>query len=334
MEAEGHAVINGWQFAAALEHTDKGNIIKGVAGVEIPSRYYKAVPCCEHCKVARFRKDTYIVRNVETGEFKQVGKSCLKDFTNGMDAADAARIMSYFATIEDEAHCDGGFSGASYYEVEEVLLYAAETIAKFGYMKRNEEGIRTTASRVRDYMMADRGNEYLRKECAAERERVNFEPHTAENETSVAEALAWIAEQEESSNYIHNLKTVCQLEYVKCSDFGLLVSLFAAYNRSTKAMKEKAQRESMKQGEADSEYIGEVGQRVKVEVKAFICAASWESVYGTQFLYKMMDAAGNTFTWKTSKYIEGASGIVGTVKAHTEYNGMKQTELTRCKVAM
>lgn len=28
VEAEGCAVVNGWQFVAALEHTDKGNIIK------------------------------------------------------------------------------------------------------------------------------------------------------------------------------------------------------------------------------------------------------------------------------------------------------------------
>lgn len=46
VEAEGCAVVNGWQFVAALEHTDKGNIIKGIADVEVPDRYYNAAPCC------------------------------------------------------------------------------------------------------------------------------------------------------------------------------------------------------------------------------------------------------------------------------------------------
>ena len=86
VEAEGTAIINDWEFIAELEHTENGNIITGVAGVEVPERYYTSKPMCEHCNSKRFRKNTYIVRNKQTGEFKQVGKSCLKDFTHGMSA--------------------------------------------------------------------------------------------------------------------------------------------------------------------------------------------------------------------------------------------------------
>ena len=126
-----------------------------------------------------------------------------------------------------------------------------------------------------------------------------------------------------------NLKTVCQLEYIKISDFGLAVSLFAAFSRAQKAMREN---ESSKGAETASEYVGEVGQRVKIEVQSFTCAATWESYYGTTFLYKMLDAAGNAYIWKTGKHIDGAQNVAGTVKGHTVYNGVKQTELTRCKV--
>ena len=90
VEVEGTAIVNGWQFAASLEYTDKGNIISGVEGIEIPERYYKCAPWCEHCKTARDRKYSFIVRNTESGEFKQVGKACLKDFTGGLSATDAA----------------------------------------------------------------------------------------------------------------------------------------------------------------------------------------------------------------------------------------------------
>lgn len=44
------------------------------------------------------------------------------------------------------------------------------------------------------------------------------------------------------------------------------------------------------------------------------------------------DAAGNVYIWKTGKHIDGAQNVAGTVKGHTVYNGVKQTELTRCKV--
>ena len=49
VEAEGTAIINDWEFIAELEHTENGNIITGVAGVEVPERYYTTRPMCEHC---------------------------------------------------------------------------------------------------------------------------------------------------------------------------------------------------------------------------------------------------------------------------------------------
>lgn len=99
VEAEGTAVINDWEFVAELEHTEKGNIITGVAGIEVPERYYTTTPVCEHCNSKRYRKNTYIVRNKTTGEFKQVGKSCLKDFTHGMSAEAVTQYMSLFDTL-------------------------------------------------------------------------------------------------------------------------------------------------------------------------------------------------------------------------------------------
>jgi hypothetical protein len=64
-------------------------------------------------------------------------------------------------------------------------------------------------------------------------------------------------------------------------------------------------------------------------------------MFGYQRLYIMKDKRDNVFTWKTSvlmayenDYIEIDDWFViqGTVKGHKNYNGTKQTELTRCKV--
>lgn len=50
-------------------------------------------------------------------------------------------------------------------------------------------------------------------------------------------------------------------------------------------------------------------------------------------LEKKMTRIQNVFTWKTSTWVEdGVQTIKGTVKAHNEFRGTKQTELTRCKV--
>ena len=51
-------------------------------------------------------------------------------------------------------------------------------------------------------------------------------------------------------------------------------------------------------------------------------------------MYKFIDIEGNVFIWITSCYIDMDKRIKlrGTIKEHSEYNNVKQTVLTRCKV--
>ena len=64
---------------------------------------------------------------------------------------------------------------------------------------------------------------------------------------------------------------------------------------------------------------------------------SWETDFGITRLYKMVGEDGNVYTWKTGKLFDDVEDsvitVVGTVKAHTEFRGVKQTELTRCRIA-
>lgn len=56
--------------------------------------------------------------------------------------------------------------------------------------------------------------------------------------------------------------------------------------------------------------------------------------FGTTYLYKFADEAGNVFIWYASRPIELQERMTlkATIKAHNEWNGVKQTVLTRCKV--
>ena len=61
-----------------------------------------------------------------------------------------------------------------------------------------------------------------------------------------------------------------------------------------------------------------------------------EGMY-TSHLYKFIDADGNVFSWFSSNSIDGLTEgvnvkLVGTIKKLDEYQGEKQTILTRCKV--
>lgn len=100
----------------------------------------------------------------------------------------------------------------------------------------------------------------------------------------------------------------------------------------------------------ESKYVGAVGDRIET---VFILAKSfhYETQFGIMYVHLLKDENNNVFVWKTStgslgmwedeqdggqRYHRvaefGKCTIRGTIKAHTEYKGTKQNELTRCKV--
>ena len=134
VEAEGEAKADGWVFVGTIEHTAQGNILRSISDeLKIPERYRNAEPYCEHCHTKRARKDTYVVFNEETGEFKQVGKSCLKEFTKGLSVEMAAFILQWVKEVEEYCNLGSGYSITPYYKVTEVSKYFVETMKKFGW---------------------------------------------------------------------------------------------------------------------------------------------------------------------------------------------------------
>ena len=99
VEIEGEYKINDWTFVGTIEHGSSGNIIRSFdTSLEgkIPSKYRTIGQECEHCHKIRDRKDTYLVYNDKTNEFKQVGKTCLMGYTNGLSAEFCARLVDVF----------------------------------------------------------------------------------------------------------------------------------------------------------------------------------------------------------------------------------------------
>jgi len=337
--------MNDWRFIASLEYTEHGNIINSCCDIEVPERYYTGRPVCEHCKTDRYRKNSYIVMNEKTGEFKQVGTQCLKDFTSGMSAEGVAQYTALFSELIEGEVIDGcGGYGEKYMNKEELLCFAAETIRKFGYA--NADSRESTKSRVSDFWTLYHGGwgrfgEEVERAVRELAEQVGFDPESEEAAEMAKNALEWALAQEETTNYMHNLRTACQLNYVGYSKIGLLVSLFPAYNKDLERQAEQRAREEARRKELEaglaSEYVGNVGDRIVIEVGEIKLLTSWENCfdgYHTTWtgLYKIVDKSGNVFTWKTSKYFENAKTIKGTVKGHQEYRGVKQTEVTRCTV--
>lgn len=340
IEVSGLAAVNGWKFAASLEYHENGNIINGTGEVEIPQRYYACKPWCEHCRTQRDRAYSYIVYNEESGEFKQVGKSCLRDFTGGLSAERVAQYEQWLKEAEEAQTGGGSWWSREYFDTLGYMTFVAEAIRAFGYYKRDGRNT-STADRAEVLFRHHNGmrlsDSKEHRAQIAESETRGFDPKNPASAELAATVRDWIVNNERDDNYFHNLKVACSERVTSPKNIGLLASAFPAYDRELEREAERRAREAAEaEARAQSSWMGEVGERVSFEIADCRCISSWETQWGYTSVYKFVSVDGLQATWKTSSYVNLDKSVgkvlTGTVKEQKEYRGIKQTELTRCKI--
>lgn len=304
---------NGWTVVAKLEHGEAGNIVTPLGGAEVDKAWYTAEARCDHCNTNRFRAVTYIVE--KDGERKQVGNSCLKDYTgiSPMAAALWAEVSAIDLTENglDNWECRG--SKDLMHPTEHIIALACDMVKKFGYRKSDAVG--STKQMVID--------------------NIKTEP-SAEGKAKAAKIVEWLAGINEHTCWNDlewNCSVLVKSGYAKNNHVGRLAYMPIAYD---KMIERQAEKEAEAKAEAESQYVGVVGDRLTVNTKSAEFLTSWETMYGATYLYKFTDTDGNVFIWKASSpqdITKNGLVIKGTVKEHSEFNGTKQTVLTRCKVA-
>lgn len=135
---------------------------------------------------------------------------------------------------------------------------------------------------------------------------------------------------------------------------------FGNYTEIVETVKELKRAKENENKTVESEYVGEVGDKVEMEV-TYDGRAYFDTAYGTTYIHRFVDSEGNKLVWRTGNDLcleeEGTRDnftyvdvdrrkyilcrhyekgdkltIKGTIKDHSEYRGEKQTSLTRCKV--
>lgn len=330
VDVSGKAQISNWEFIATIEHSKPINIIRSFRPeVEIPEHFYTVDTFCEHCRTRRVRKDTYIVRNTETGEFKQVGKSCLKDFTGGLSAEQVASYISWFDEVIKGEYVEPGFK--SYDSTEEVLQFAVESVRLYGFTKTEAYA---GADSTRD-IVCEQLHRYGKYSDRIARD--GFDPDHKGNAEKTKAIMAWVESLPEQFGYISNLKATMARSYCERRDIGIICSAVASYNHE---MEYQARKAVQRKQASSSQWVGNEGDRIELHNLQVRLLTSWETMYGVTYLYKFIDEQGNTLTWKTGKWLGVTDEITpdlrislkGTIKKHSEFNHELQTELTRCTV--
>jgi hypothetical protein len=160
----------------------------------------------------------------------------------------------------------------------------------------------------------------------------HFGEVTDEDAVQGAAVLAFALAHETDSTYGYNLSTAARAELVEWRHAGLLVSAHGGYAREQGKARERAAAPVK-----ENAHLGTVGSKLQVTAAA-VSASTFEGNYGTTTLVTFATPTGVVLKWWATgnKVGDFPAGTVfdlqGTVKAHDEYKGIKQTVLTRVKV--
>jgi len=329
-------VIAGWELIASCEGFENGTLIKSIPEKEYPEKYRQML-VCEHCNSDRNRKYTFIVRNVESGEYKMVGKSCLKDFLGHADPNFYARMLEYLAEFEEKEYSEIPFGYKSRIDTENYLTFVAACIRENGWLSRTkakeeeECGISTA-----DY--AEISMENFGKIVTDYRGNIIEYPIPTDHDKELAKkSLQWAKDITDTKNdYLYNINLLAHESSITHKELGFVASIVSSFTRQMEHEILKEQKATAQKQELISQYIGSIGEKIQTEL-TYINSFSFETQWGAGHIHKFLDQNGNVFIWKSSKYIEVDQGqlvkIKGTIKDHAEYAGAKQTILTRCKIA-
>jgi len=244
---------------------------------------------CDHCRTVRpARRHLYAVRHRDSGETKQVGSTCVKDFTGWDRQPVFLAEDEVLAELEREV---GG--GEDAFTSGYVVAVAIAAVEAAGWVSRSlaaGTGRRATAELVVEFLVG-RG-------ASGEAARVLLEPHLPAALSQAPTVMAAVVEglADDSDGYAANLVAVLSAEAVTVREVGLLASAPAAYQRMLSQRDEVAEPDPA----PAPVWLGTVG--AKVEVEGVVRTAFTVDGYGYGTTQRLVVVEAGTTLAKMSSY--------------------------------
>lgn len=347
--AHGTLAIAGWHLLAVIapvvqaDNTTIGmpTIVPGeTARLDLIENWNR----CDHCKARRFRTETFVVEN-ESGERKQIGRNCLRDFLGHDPSAMVAWLDATFSLVTDEDVLAWGSSAERLYSPDQIIAFAARIVATDGrYVGKAKAEIENTSSTMDHFWWGWNARGKAREEF--DEDFPYNHPAIQPLIASTTKALALLAEtpaEKIDNDWMWSIRNTTGLKYVQRRQVGIIASAVILGQRlQEREAREVAQVAQAKARAAavgrEPQHLGAIGQRLTIPVTVEF-SRSFDGQYGTRTLVKFRTAEGDLVQWWATGFFEVENGaqvtVTGTVKAHEtdRYSKEPVTVLTRCKVA-
>jgi hypothetical protein len=342
-------IVGGYEFIANIEHTDAGNIINispNSSLKNLPDEYRKAGATCDHCHTKRDRNNTFVLKDVKTGDLKRVGRNCLKNF---MPDVDPKNILTYAAVLEkalnvgvgaedmdDGGGSGGGGSSSKYYDASSFFVFICIAYYMTGKYISKSKARENDDTSTADLAM----NLRFSKDSETQDEIRKLWPRAEELAKKIEEwkdTKDWdaLADQKpEMSNYFQNMKIISRSQAIQYKNAGYHASLLAVYLRDQADTERVA---SQKTQAANKTYLGKIGEKITFDATVKV-SKPFQSQYGTGEMYVFNDPAGNEVVYFASNDMGFEVGqtykLQATVKNQqvSKYNQQPQTIITRAKL--
>lgn len=335
-ELSGEKPLLGTHEFLAIKKIDGNHVTLFGHGVnDVPKEYWDVNKTeCDHCGTFRARTNLAIIRNIETGEIMQVGKSCLREYTHSMEDEirkiyNATALYEFITNFVWDDYCPTiGFSAV---DIKTYLGICREETQENGFVSVGEAKERGLIS-TKDICW----NKYLNLRGSVE----FYEKYR--HDKKVEDIISWWLNQKnrEEDPFWLNVSSILKDTFVRVSQLGLIAFLPSAYEKHLERMRR------LEAVYKFSPYFPtdiKVGDKVEIEV-----VLRNRSYYETHFsyygklngIYQFSDDDGHCFLWRTGAKSdfddldltkENKILLSGTVKEFSEYKRTKQTVLTRCK---
>ena len=262
---------------------------------------------CDDCNDSYSRKKTVMLLNNEDGSYRQIGTSCLKKYLG----VNCYNVINNYMTIgelveEEDVWVDYDYLPREnkYVSTRRFLAFICDAYTQFG-------------GYIKDKVV----------EFAFENARDNNKQPTDEAVKYADEIIDFFKTVDDSNfnDFMMTIKASVLTTYIGIS--GVLAYAPTAYTKLLTKINEK-------NAEKLSEFVGNKGDKSEFDV-VVTKSIGFDGQFGYTFInvFNIKDT-NNQLVWTTTtkSYEVGTQlKIKGTIKDHREYNGIKQTVLTRVK---
>jgi len=307
--------LAGWSLAAIVEcHAGKVSVRPVSDAGERLAAETLARGWCEHCGLRRRRTRTFVVVHLATGERRQVGSGCLRDFLGGQDPERACRQAERLALAREQLERAQQTSttqstGRGEVVVESLAVHAAHVIRADGWVARaraHERGVVASADRARQSL-----------------ERTPDAPGPDDRALAQA-ALRWartlLASKPDATRFEREAVAVAGAEgALGRREQGLVCALIAVY----------------RQRRARSRHLAQPGTRLETTVLVERVTPRRSRRYGTVYRCELIDANVNRLVWWQTGDSPLRAGqviaLVGRVERHTRFGDTPVTVVSHCR---